>query len=70
MRRPETFHHFLDAAGKCTCLLLFNVLAYTSAEKAFTVTRLDATAAKAELERDDGHSGQEIAIIQLCQKDT
>ena len=70
VRRPEIFHHFFDAAGKCSCLLLFNVLAYTSAEKAFTVTSLDTTAAKPELGRGDGNSGQEIVIIQLCQKDT
>lgn len=70
VRRPETFRYFLDAAGKCSCSLPFNASAYTGTEEAFTVTNLDTMAVEPELERSNGHSRQEIVIIQLSLKDT
>ena len=69
MRRPETFRRFLDAAGKYSRLLPFNILAYSCVEKAFTVIALDTTAAEQELGRSDEHSEEEIVIIQLDLKD-
>ena len=68
VRRPETFRHFFDAAGKCSRPLPFNVLPYVGSEKAFVVTSLDTAAAEPELGSSDG-PGQEIVIIQLCLKD-
>lgn len=69
VRRPETFRHFLDAAGKRSRLLPFDVLAYAGAEEVFVVTNLDKTATEVELGQRNGDSGQEIAIIQLYLKD-
>jgi len=67
VRRPETFRQFLDAAGKRLGLLSFNVPAYGGTEEVFIVTDLGAIAT--DIEQRDGHSGQEIVIIQLDAKD-
>jgi len=69
VRRPETFRHFLDAAGKYSRLLLFDFFAYICAEKEFVITSLDTTAAEPELAGSDGHSGKDIVVIQLNLKD-